>query len=188
MKRFILFGMLLLAAAACSFSLNSGPTGDTANQATSAQSFLPDIAGYTRTDADSLTNAITAATGGASLLSGNVALAAGIAKIDDMMQCYQDVGAVAAQVYTEADLGAVLQGQIPSVGALAVINEDRLERNFLNCALSQNRGLSAQAASIEPCFGSGSVTVNEEKIDYLYAATTPGLCSSFQNHFDSLGG
>ena len=141
----------ILAAAfivlACTFSLNTGPTGDTANQTTSAQSFLPDIAGYTRTDTNNITDAITAVGGGASLISGNPALAAGIAKIDDMIQCYQNVGAVAANVYTEDDISQVLQGQIPSVGALAVVNEDRVGRNFLNCALGGSERFSAPRRS-----------------------------------------
>jgi hypothetical protein len=182
----MMFFVLLITAAACNFSLGSGPTGDTSNQATSAQSFLPDLGGYVRTDADSLTDAISAISGGASLLSGNVALAAGIAKVDQMIQCYQDVGAVAAQIYTEGNLGAIVQGQLPSVGALAVINEDRLSRNFLNCALGQSEGFSQQAVTVEPCFGSGSLQVNNETSHYLSAATTPGLCNSFQNHFNSL--
>jgi hypothetical protein len=187
MKRIIWIMALLLAIVACSFSLgNPGPTGDTSNQPTSAQSFLPDVSGYTRSNADSLTDAITAIGGGASLISGNPALAAGIAKIDDMIQCYQNVGAVAANIYTQADLGQILAGQTPSVGALAVINEDRLSRNFLNCALGGSDSFSSQAVTIEPCFGSGSLTANNETIHYIYAATTPGLCNSFQIHFDSL--
>lgn len=176
--------MAVLAVAGCSFTLDTGPTGDTANQVTSAQSFLPDISGYTRTDADSLTNAITAVTGGASLITGNPALAAAIAKIDDMMQCYQDVGAVAANIYSQTDIASVLQGQVPRIGALAVVNEDRISRNFLNCALEGV--FSAQEVTIEPCFGSGSLERDGETIHYLYAATAPGLCSSFQIHFDSL--
>lgn len=175
----------LLVMLACTITLPTGPTGDTADQTTSAQSFLPDIPGYTRTDTDSITSAITALGGGASLISGNPALAAGIAKIDDMIQCYRSVGAVAANVYTENDIGQVLQGQIPSVGALAVINQDRLSRNLLNCALSGSE-FSAQAVTIEPCFGSGSLQREGETIHYIYAATAPGLCQSFQRHFDTL--
>ena len=186
MKRMIWLAMLLAAVLACSFNMNTGPTGDTANQSTSAQNFLPDITGYTRTDADSITDAITTAGGGASLISGNPALALGIAKIDNMIQCYQNVGAVAANVYTENDIGRVLQGQIPSIGALAVINQDRLTRNLLNCALSGSDTFSAQEVAIEPCFGSGSFQRDGETIAYVYAATAPGLCQSFQSHFDAL--
>ncbi len=188
MKKFIpaLF-VALITMLGCSFTLGTGPTGDTANQSTSAQSFLPDVSGYTRTNADNITDAITSVGGGASLISGNAALAAAVAKIDSMIQCYQNVGAVAAHVCTENNLAGVLQGQIPSIGALAVVNEDRLSRNLLNCALSGSDAFSAQGVTIEPCFGSGSFQRDNETIHYIYAATAPGLCQSFQSYFDSLG-
>jgi hypothetical protein len=188
MKRFVWIIVLLVAVVACTFSLgNPGPTGDTSNQPSSAQTFLPDVTGYIRSNADSLTDAIATVGGGASLISGNPALAAGIAKIDDMIQCYQNVGAVAANIYTQADLGQILQGELPSAGVLAVINEDRISRNFLNCALGGSQNFSSQGVTIEPCFGSGTLTANNETIHYIYAATTPGLCNSFQIHFDRLG-
>ncbi|MBZ0303762.1 MAG: hypothetical protein K8J31_28740 [Anaerolineae bacterium] len=187
MKKYIpALMVMLLSLMGCSFTLSTGPTGDTASQTTSAQSFLPEIAGYTRTNADSIGDAITSVGGGASLISGNPALAAAIAKIDDMIQCYQNTGSVAANIYTESNLSSVLQGQIPSIGALAVVNEDRLSRNFLNCALSGSSAFSAQGVSIEPCFGSGTFTKGNEKLDYVYAATAPGLCQSFQSYFDSI--
>jgi hypothetical protein len=186
MKRIIAV-IALFIAVGCNFTLSTGPTGDTANQTTSAQTLMPNIAGYTRTNADSITDAITAVGGGASLISGNPALAAGIAKIDSMIQCYQDVGAVAANVYTQTDIGTVLQGQIPRVGAVAVVNQDRLSRNFLNCALgNQNQGFSAQSAAIEPCFGGDTFTKNGETITYVFAATDPSLCTAFQQHFDAV--
>lgn len=188
MKRILIWLMIgVFTVLGCSFSLGTGPTGDTADQSTSAQTFLPDIAGYSRTDADSISDAITSVGGGASLISGNPALAAAIAKIDDMIQCYQNVGAVTANIYTQTDISTVLQGQVPRIGALAVVNQDRLGRNFLNCALSGSDAFSAQTAAIEPCFGSGSFVREQETIYYIYAATAPGLCSSFQSHFDTFG-
>jgi hypothetical protein len=135
------------------------------------------------TEADSITDALTAAGVGGSLLTGNAPLAAAVAKIDDMIQCYQNVGAVAARVYTQVNIGSVVQGEIPKMGALAVINQDRLERNFLNCALSVGSGLSAQADEIQPCGGSGTTVVNNERIHYVFAATTPELCTIFQQQF-----
>ena len=188
MKKIIIWMFIgIFTVFGCTFSLNTGPTGDTANQETSAQNFLPDISGYNRTNADSISDAITSVGGGASVISGNLPLSAAIAKIDDMIQCYQDVGAVAANVYTQSDISSVLQGEIPRLGALAVVNQDRLTRNLLNCALSGSEGFSAQTAAIEPCFGSGTFVRNGETIAYLYAATAPGLCSSFQAHFDTFG-
>jgi len=175
--------VLLILLASC--SAVTGPTGDTANDPAAAQRFLPtSIPGYTVTEANTITDALTTAGVGGSLLTGNAPLAAMVAKLDDMMRCYQNVGAVAARVYTQVDVGSLIQGQIPKVGALAVVNQTRLERNFLNCALTVGSGLSAQSANeTQPCGGSGSTTVNGETIIYVFGATTPELCTIFQQQF-----
>ena len=179
---FWLLPLLLALLAACSDLV---PTGtDTADQATSAQRFLPAPEGYIRNDAASLTDALATLGGGASLLTGNPALTAAISVIDNMIQCYQDVGAVAASIYTKISLDTLLQGDGISLGALAIINQERLSRNFLNCALGSAEGFSAQAVQI--CSGSGTLLVANETIHYLYAATDSLLCLAFQSHFDSL--
>jgi len=172
------FGLLLtiLLLAACSMTA----TGDTASDAASAQSFLPNIPGYNVTEANTITEALTAAGVGGSLLTGNLPLAALVNRLDAMMQCYQGVGAVAARVYTELNLANLIQGQIPKVGALAVINEDRLERNFFSCAIGGGASISAQSDQVEPCGGSGTFTVNNERLHYIFGATSPELCGIFQ--------
>jgi hypothetical protein len=46
-------------------------------------------------------------------------------------------------------------------------------------------GASAQAANeIQPCGGSGDKVVNGETLNYVYAATTPELCATFQAQFN----
>ena len=177
--------LLLLPAllAACSDLVPAG--ADRADQATSAQRFIPDLEGYHRSDASSITDAIATLGGSVSLLSGNPGLTAAIAVIDGLIECYQNVGAVAAGIYSPPGLESLLQGQGLSVGAVAVINQERLVRNFLGCALP-DAGASAQLASMEPCSGSGALLVAGEHIHYLYAATDPLLCLAFQKHFDAL--
>ena len=175
-----------LSIAACSVVGGSNivpTTGDTANDPSAAQRFVPDLPGFIATNTTNLTDAIGAVTGGASLLTGNVPLAALIAQIDGMIQCYQNVGAFASKVYVEANVGNLVQGQIPTAGALAVINQNRLQNNFLPCALGGGQGLSAQADQPQPCFGSGSFTADGETLHYLYAATQPTLCATFQSLF-----
>ncbi|MBZ0276863.1 MAG: hypothetical protein K8I60_12000 [Anaerolineae bacterium] len=173
----ILLGIIFLAA--CQVV---PATGDTANDAAAAQQFLPTIPGYTSTEATNVTEALSQAGAGASLLTGNVPLAGLIAKLDNMMQCYQNVGAVSARVYTEVNPPTV---GIPRVGALAVINETRLGRNLLQCALNTaTQGIQAQSVELQPCGGSGSIEVNGEKISYVFGATTPDLCAAFQQPFN----
>lgn len=185
MLRRIVFLALIMALAACS-NLTTGPTGDRASDPSAAGQFLPGISGYTRTNATNLTEAISSVGGGAALISGNAALAAILQRVDGMIQCYQGVGAVAAQVYTQADLGSIIAGEMPRAGVVAVVNQDRLSRNLLNCALGGNAGVfSAQA--VEPCAGSGSFVSNGETISYVYAGTTPDFCSAAETHFQRFG-
>jgi hypothetical protein len=179
----VILGALLLAAC----SLNPGDlgaavptTGNTASDPSAVQQFLPNLPGYTRTSASSIAQAVTAVGGSASLITGNPVTAALIAQIDGMIQCYERVGAVSAQIYTESDLGQVLQGEIPTVGALALVNQSRVVNNFLPCALGA-MGESFSAQAVEPCSGSGQFVANNETILYLYAATNPELCAAFQS-------
>lgn len=183
LTRFVIATVLMLLIASCSqFTSNIVPTtGDTANDATAAGNFVRDIPGYISTPASSITSAISTVTGGASLATGNLLVAGAIAQIDGMISCYSAVGAVAAKVYVQQDIAAVLEGQIPSVGAMAVVNATRAINNFLPCALGSGpQGLSAQQAGIEPCGTAGQFEVNGETLLYMYAATNPALCTQFQ--------
>ena len=179
---FSVFALMLLFAACDSINVNIVPTtGDSSLDAAAAQSVMPNLSnyGYTSTDARNITDAIAAVGGTASLFTGNPAAAAAIAKIDDMIGCYQNVGAVAARVYTYTNIGELFQGQVPKVGALAVVNRDRIVSNLAACALNTGSGFSAQATQIEPCAGTGTLTRDGETLDYIYAATDPQLCTLF---------
>lgn len=157
-------------------------TGDTASDPSAAQNFVRDIPGYIATEANSIVDAITTVTGGASLVTGNVLVAGAIAQIDGMIDCYAAVGAVSAKVYVQADIAGVLEGQVPRIGAMAVVNASRAINNFLPCALGSGpQGLSAQQAGVQPCGSAGQFTVNGETLLYVFAATDPSLCGTFQS-------
>ncbi|MCS7071745.1 MAG: hypothetical protein NZM00_09585 [Anaerolinea sp.] len=177
--------LLALTATACSIvgGVNVPSTGDTANDASAAQQFLPSsLPGYIVTEAQSLSSALSGIAGGAALLTGNPVLAGLVAQLDGMMACYNATGSVAARVYVQANVSSLLSGEIPSAGVMAVINQDRVINNFLACALGSGpEAFSAQARSIQPCGSSGSFVVNGETLLYLYAATDPQLCAAFQS-------
>ncbi len=182
-KKTVALIICLIAISGCSLVAS---TGDSKTDATAAQNFIPEIAGYNMSDADSIVDAVSSVSGGASLLSGNAVLAGAVAKIDDMINCYQEVGAVTAQIYTQKTFD-ITNLDIPSAGVLAIINQDRLKDNFLACALnSGSQDFSAQAVTLEPCMGSGEFKAGDETISYLYAATTPGLCELYEQHFNSV--
>lgn len=183
---FIVRRVILVAVAAVAVMLVGCQvvpgTGDKSTDAAAAQSFVPaSIPGYDATDAASVTDALTKVGAAGSLLTGNIVSAGAIAKLDNMIACYQSVGAVAAKVYVDKNIAS--NPNAPKVGVLAVINTTRIQRNLLNCVL--NTGASAQAANeIQPCGGSGEKVVNGETLDYVYAATTPELCTTFQAQFN----
>ena len=178
MYKFVVFVLLMVLLVGCTLVPS---TGDSINDAASADRFVPQsVAGYTVTDATSISDALTKAGVATSAISGNVPLAGVIAKLDSMIQCYKGVGAVSARVYTEQNPDLL---SIPKIGALAVVNTTRLGRNFLQCAL--NTGLLAQSVGeVQPCGGSGEKVVNNETLEYVYAATAPELCAFFQSQFN----
>lgn len=177
--------ILIFILAACDAAGTN--TNNSASDPQSAQNLLPNIVGYTRSDAANILDAITSAGGGAALISGNPLIAGVIGKLDSVIECYQGVGAVAAGTYVQADISSVIQGNIPSAGVVAVINQTRLQNNFLACLTGGGgSGFGAQSADLQPCTGNGEFTFQGERITYIYAATSPLLCGTFQQHFDSI--
>lgn len=180
LKRMVFMSVALLTLAGCAI----GATGDKKTDPAAAQQFLPQIVGYTANDAGNITTTLANVAGGATLLAGNPLLAAGIKKIDDMIQCYQSVGAVTARIYTQSSID-ITNPQLPGAAALAIINEDRLRDNFLACAIGSG-GFSAQSAAFEPCAGVGEFKIQGQTLRYMYAATKPELCGLFEQHFTSI--
>lgn len=181
LKRVLLMTILLAVLVGCQMGI--GTTGDTANDPEAAQQFVPpNIAGYNSTDATSVTDALTKAGAAGSLLTGNLPMAGAIAKLDTMIACYKNVGAVAARVYTDVNIAS--NPTEPKVGVLAVINTTRIQNNLVSCVLNTNPFSAQSAGAIEPCGGSGDKVVNGETLNYVYAATTPELCATFQAQFN----
>jgi hypothetical protein len=178
----VLMLIALLALTACGAGGSLISTGDTSQDQEAAQNYVPaSIPGYNVTDATSVSDALTQAGTAGSLLTGNPAVAGLIVQLDSMITCYRNVGAVAARVYTQQDAN-LLAGEIPRFGVVAVVNTTRLQRNLLECVLSS--GPQAQSAdAIQPCGGSGSFVVNNENLQYVFAATNPELCQVFQSNF-----
>jgi len=178
-KRLLLVTVALVSLVGCQVV---PATGDKNTDAAAAQQFVPpSIPGYDATDAANISDALTKVGAAGSLLTGNLVSAGAIAKLNNVIACYQGVGAVAAKVYIDKNIAA--NPNAPKVGVLAVVNITRIQRNLFSCALNTG-GASAQAESgIQPCGSSGEKVVNGETLDYVYAATTPELCATFQAQF-----
>src|SRR5258706_6069039 len=131
-KRLLLVTLALAALVGCSIVPG---TGDKNTDAAAAQSFVPpNIPGYDSTDAANVTDALTKVGAAGSLLTGNIVSAGAIAKLDNMISCYQRVGAVPARGYVDKNIAA--NPNAPKVGVLAVINTTRIQRNLMSCVLN----------------------------------------------------
>ena len=180
-KRLLLVTVALVSLVGCQVI---PATGDKNTDAAAAQQFVPpSIPGYDATDAANISDALTKVGAAGSLLTGNLVSAGAIAKLNNVIACYQGVGAVAAKVYIDKNIAA--NPNAPKVGVLAVVNITRIQRNLFSCALNTG-GASAQAApdQLQPCGGSGEKVVNGETLDYIYGATTRELCATFQAQFN----
>jgi hypothetical protein len=124
-------------------------------------------------------DAIVTALGGASVLTANPVQFALVERVDTLLDCYRDRGALDVKIYTE-DVSNITEPRVPLAGVLAVINVTRVRDNFASCILESPRAL---AATVEPCGGTGSFVFEGDTIRYIYAAIDTPLCDIFKNHF-----
>lgn len=167
------------------FAVSCSSTGNSPNDATAAQRLLPNLANYSASDVDTTIDGAFAAFGGASLLSGQVAVTAVMAKAEQILQCFQDRGALAAKFYRQLDSTITA----PKIGGALVLNQSRVNQEMINCILGGQEGnASAQTFSIEPCASAGSLEYEGDNISYAYIGSHPDVCEVFQLHFDNLAG
>ena len=176
LTRFLMFMTIMITIVACQ------ATDNTAQDANSAQRLLPNLASYTAVDVDMAIDGAFTAVGGAALASGQLPITAAIAKAEQLVQCFQDRGALAAKFYTENTQTDI----IPKVGAVLIINQTRVNEELMNCLLGgQNRSFSAQSV-VEPCANSGNFTYQGDSITYVYIGSQPEVCALFDQHFTSV--
>jgi hypothetical protein len=171
--------LAVLAVAACSTTPTTPEAGQQAGE------YLPTLDGYQVTQADSITDAITTAAGDGAQALDNPAVAAAVNSVDSFIDCYTEVGAVAANIYTQTDLASILAGGslVPSVGTVAVVNQNLVQENFVACATSS--GFSAASAT-EICRGSGQFTAADDTFRYIYIGSNASFCGPVEAHFAGL--
>jgi hypothetical protein len=176
-------GVLALVLAACGGIAPGGdPTQVTDPQ--SAAAFLPALDGYTVTGADSISDAIAAAAGEGVDQFGNPMLEQVVTRIDNFIQCYEDVGAVSANIYTQVDLTqTITDGSLPAAGAVAVVNQDRVRENLLACITGGGEAGAFSAQSVSVCQGSGSFESGGDTFTYVYVGTQESFCAAVNSHF-----
>lgn len=172
----LLMIVALMALTACD---SIGQTsGQSSSDAQAVQQFFPTVSGYSSVSSQSITNAFSMVTGGASLATGNILGSVAINRINSMIDCYRDVGAAEAKVYTQ------LNFQQPVIGALAIVNQNRVASNFVSCATDGAIGGRSQSAQPQPCTGGGSFSKDNNQYLYIFVASDQALCTEFNAHFD----
>jgi hypothetical protein len=187
MRKFTAITLLILAAFTTACSAVVPSTGDTAAQPLSAQSQMPSVpSGYLEIPADSIQTLLNTSITGANVSVGNLLGAGVVNRIDALVTCYREVGAIDFKGYASVqDAGG---------GLAVVINTSRVTDNLLACiaqAAGARSSSSAQSA-FQPCVKTGAFKVESNGITndftYLYVGTTPNLCNAFQTHFTNKGG
>lgn len=180
-NRFVITLPLLLILSVVLVACGGTTTTGSNTDANSASAYLPTLSGYSVTEAETLTAALSAVADQGADLLGNPVVAAAVERIDDFIGCYQSVGAVSANIYTKADITTLLSGSVPSVGAVAVINRDRVADNLVACAAASVDEVSAQSVSV--CTNSGSFVKNGDTFTYILAGTSEEFCNTVNSHF-----
>ncbi len=141
-----------------------------------AAELLPDLPGYNTVEGERLTDYIGKLGGGAALLAGRPELALAIAAVDQVIDCYQEVGAVQARAYSK-------QEDPLSAGVVAIGDRNKLldPQNLFKCvapAIPSDEG-PVDMAKIRPCTASYTLTRDDNEFYILYAGATEEICQAF---------
>lgn len=188
-KFFSVISLLIVSfvLAACGAGSGIGDGGTVPTDPQSAAAFLPQVSGYTVTSATSISDAISAAVGTGVDQLDNFVLEQTVSRVDAFIQCYEDVGAVAANIYTQVGLDTVLDGNTPSVGAVAIVNQDRIRENLISCVTSGgNDDFSAQSGP-PTCQRSGTFSTGGDTFTYIYISNQDTFCAAVETHFAGIG-
>jgi hypothetical protein len=140
-----------------------------------AAELLPDLPGYNTVEGELLTDYIGKLGGGAALLAGRPELALAIAAVDQVIDCYQEVGAVQARAYSK-------QEDPLSAGVVAIGDRNKLldPQNLFKCvAPAMPDAGGPDMASIRPCTASYTLARDDNEFYILYAGATEEVCRAF---------
>jgi hypothetical protein len=142
-----------------------------------AAEMLPDLPGYNVVEGQLLTDYISTLSGGAAMLAGQPELAVAVVVVDQIVSCYQDVGAAQARLYSN-------EKEPLSAGAVAIADRDALldPMNLVKCVAPMaldTTGAESSATRIEPCSASYTLSRDGNEFYILYAGTTSEICQAF---------
>ena len=153
-------GILLVATLACGIG-SQKPTGTPP-----VVEMMPDLPGYNVIEGEAVQEYIATLAEGAALLAGNPELVVLIEKVDRMIECYQDAGALNLRIFSNESFPL-------SSGAIAMVDQNRLTdpETLFECATGRLAPLSSQP-TLDPCGHSYTLNKDDNAFHIVYAGTT----------------
>ncbi len=158
-----LWCVIVLVLAGCSVSASKTPP---------AVEMLPNLPDYNVVKGETLTEHIGKLSQGAALLTGQPQLAVTIVAVDHVISCYQEIGAVQAQIYSHKEMP--LQSGIVGI---ADRNELLSPANLFKCVIPSSGG--GREVKFDPCTASYTLERDDNEFYIIYAGTTEDMCKTF---------
>jgi hypothetical protein len=160
------------------FALACGLAGADPTGTPPVVQMMPTLAGYRIIEGQQVQEYIAGLAEGAALLSGNPGMVFTLEKLDRMIQCYQEAGAVNLRIFSH-------QQHPLSSGAIAIADRNRMRdpSTLLNCA---GRGLIpfSDQATPDPCVHSYTLERDDNAFYIAYVGTTEEVCQAFCGHLE----
>jgi hypothetical protein len=142
-----------------------------------AAKMMPDLPGYKVVEGETLTGYIGKLAGGAALLAAQPELTAAALVVEQIVGCYQEVGAVQARVYSNEETPL-------SAGAVAIADRNALNdpMNLFKCVapmVLDAAGADGAALEIKPCTASYTLARDDNEFYIVYVGTTEEICHEF---------
>jgi hypothetical protein len=134
---------------------------------------MPDLPGYRVIEGEAVQDYIAKLADGAALLSGNPEMIVLIEKVDGVIACYQEAGAVNFRIFSREDFPL-------SSGAIAIVDRNRLTdpATLFRC-VGGEMIITADELTLDPCAHSYTLERDDNAFHIIYVGTTREICQTF---------
>jgi hypothetical protein len=169
----IKFLLALAIGLLCGAALACGLTSPRTTGTPPVAQLMPDLPGFRVVEGEAIKDYVATLTEGAALLSGHPHLVLMIERVDGIIGCYQDVGAVKLRAFSDESFPL-------SSGVIAIADRSLLTdpATFLYCAGGRMGPASAQA-TLSPCSHDYTLEKDGNEFQLFYAGTTQEICHTF---------
>lgn len=172
-RRLIRVVIFLLAAVALSLFFVDDIRRDSTDPP--AARLLPDLPAYRQVEGQTLTSYIGALSEGAALVAGQPQLAVTVGIVDQVIGCYQEVGAVRARLYSHRE--RPLEAGLVAIADDARVNDPD---NLFRCIAPATLNLEgSDEPVIEPCTAAFMLVDEGRSFHVIYAGSTYSVCRDF---------